>query len=439
MNDGMILTPPSLTGNPSVTSGTGSTATGGGTLPNTTGGVSDSSGNGVAPPPGAMNDGMILTPPSVTGNPTTTSTAGVSGGADVFVYDNTGTLLGQTVLAADGTWSITAANRGSYRGPVLVKVIDANGSAINYIDEVSATGKSFDTTLRAQAVADVGQSNFTVAADQSATLVVNITPVTELAVRSAGIADNANQPLASAAAINTANANVAKALGMAGVDIIGEPTTTNSPTFTATNRYDANGVVVLTAGEKYGLVLAKLSGLDSVKGNIDASLDALQTELLAGGTLSTTGATLMDTGRLNALAALKAPNTGASELTFLIDTPLNRWLLGDIVVTAQTITATTVNLTGSALPGSTVTVTLPDGSTLQATANAQGVFTVSFPATKVNTDKEVDFQGTDGLVQPSVNTHTLPSAPTGVLDPSSNTGSTTDNLPPDHPPPPPGT
>eukprot|EP01031_Cornospumella_fuschlensis_P025051 gene25051-30258_t len=31
MNDGMILTPPSLTGNPSVTSGTGSTATGGGT------------------------------------------------------------------------------------------------------------------------------------------------------------------------------------------------------------------------------------------------------------------------------------------------------------------------------------------------------------------------------------------------------------------------
>eukprot|EP01030_Chromulinospumella_sphaerica_P034309 gene34309-biopygen7856 len=352
MNDGMILTPPSLTGNPSVTSGTGSTATGGGTLPNTTGGVSDSSGNGVAPPPGAMNDGMILTPPSVTGNPTTTSTAGVSGGADVFVYDNTGTLLGQTVLAADGTWSITAANRGSYRGPVLVKVIDANGSAINYIDEVSATGKSFDTTLRAQAVADVGQSNFTVAADQSATLVVNITPVTELAVRSAGIADNANQPLASAAAINTANANVAKALGMAGVDIIGEPTTTNSPTFTATNRYDANGVVVLTAGEKYGLVLAKLSGLDSVKGNIDASLDALQTELLAGGTLSTTGATLMDTGRLNALAALKAPNTGASELTFLIDTPLNRWLLGDIVVTAQTITATTVNLTGSALPGS---------------------------------------------------------------------------------------
>eukprot|EP01034_Spumella_vulgaris_P028855 gene28856-biopygen24733 len=37
MNDGMILTPPSLTGNPSVTSGTGSTATGGGTLPNTTG------------------------------------------------------------------------------------------------------------------------------------------------------------------------------------------------------------------------------------------------------------------------------------------------------------------------------------------------------------------------------------------------------------------
>ena len=63
----------------------------------------------------------------------------VSDGADVFVYDSTGTLLGQSVIADNGTFRVVRAGMGDYRGTVLVKVVDANGVATNYLDEVSAS------------------------------------------------------------------------------------------------------------------------------------------------------------------------------------------------------------------------------------------------------------------------------------------------------------
>ncbi|PUE05948.1 hypothetical protein B9Z51_16985, partial [Limnohabitans sp. T6-5] len=420
---GLVTTDPTLTTPVVTTPPTDSTGTGTGTPTGTTN------------DPGLVNPGTVaptLLTPGLPSNPITTNT---NGGATVFVYDNTGALMGQTTLASDGTWRIDIANKQDYRGAVLVKVVDVNGTAVNYIDEVSAAGKSFDTTLRAQGVAEVGLPNFQVPDSLNSVLTVYITPVTELAVRTAGVTDTATAP-ASVMAIVTANTNVASALGMAGVDITAPPTTTNSADFTATDRYDANGVVILTDAEKYGLVLAKLSGLDSVKGNIDASLDALQGQILPGGTLSAAGAALVDAGRIVALEALKGTTDGtAPENTFTIDTPLNRWLLGDITIVEQTVTPTGAVLTGQALPGSTVTVKLPGGGTTTAVADATGTFTVPLTTAQLPAaGQAITFTGTDGLTQPAATIHALPAAPTAAIALISDSGAvgdgkTTDNTP----------
>eukprot|EP01034_Spumella_vulgaris_P025986 gene25986-32500_t len=98
------------------------------------------------------------------------------GGTDVLVYDNSGALMGAGTVGADGSWKVTVSNRNEYRGTVLIKGVDANGAAVNYLDEVSATSKSLDTTLRAMGVAEEGWGNFSVASDMTATLTINITP-----------------------------------------------------------------------------------------------------------------------------------------------------------------------------------------------------------------------------------------------------------------------
>jgi hypothetical protein len=116
-------------------------------------------------------------------------TAGpVSTGVKLYAYDNQGKLLGTADIQSDGTFSITVQGRGDYRGSVLLKAVDSNNNAANYLDEVTASQKSIDTELRAMGVAGEAQGagQFTVSGLDSA-LVIHITPVTELAVIKAGI------------------------------------------------------------------------------------------------------------------------------------------------------------------------------------------------------------------------------------------------------------
>ena len=106
-------------------------------------------------------------------------------------------------------------------------------------------------------------------------------------------------------------------------------------------------------------------------GSIATSLTQLEQNLL-GGTLSSEGSALVDQGRQKALSALKAAPI-SEEKTFLQDSALNRQLLGEIVVTNQALEVDgKLTVTGTALPGSNVTVKMPDGSTQQAVADAQG-------------------------------------------------------------------
>ncbi len=82
----------------------------------------------------------------------------VHSGVTLYAYDTTGLLMGSSTIGADGRYTITVPLKGDYRGTVLLKVMDSNAAASNYLDEVTASNKSLDTTLRALGVAQEGQT-----------------------------------------------------------------------------------------------------------------------------------------------------------------------------------------------------------------------------------------------------------------------------------------
>lgn len=292
----------------------------------------------------------------------------VSAGVTLYAYDATGTLLGQALINSDGSYRIAVANKGNYRGTILLKASDSNASAINYLDEATGATKSLDTELRAIGIAEIGQASFTVSG-LDAHAIINITPLTELSVRQLGISTNV--PVGAAAAM-VANSNVAMAFGLTGIDITGNVITTNSPEFNAT--LSGGG---LSDAEKYGLVLAKLSGLDSLNsGSMGTSLSKLQSALV-GSSLSSAGALLVDQGRATALANLKANGTtfNAGSADSDINTSLNRQLLGEVIITGQSLDGSgNLTVSGTALPRSTVVVSLPDQTTRTVTVSANGTF-----------------------------------------------------------------
>ena len=226
--------------------------------------------------------------------------------------------------------------------------------------------------------------------------------MTELAVIKAGVTTDAAP--ANPALVLQTNQAIAKVLGLGAVDITSRPVTTNSSGFDGSNG--------LSAGEKYGLLLAKLSGLDSLNGgSLAVSLTQLSQNIdtTGEGRITTAGAAMVDQGRQQALAALIAAPAGA-EKTFATDTTLNRQLLGDVIVTAQALTADgKLAVSGTALPGSTVTVTLPDGSLQAVVANEVGVFTLTSAAAQPTLEVPLKLTGADGLLQPAP--HVAPSAP----------------------------
>jgi hypothetical protein len=118
---------------------------------------------------------------------------------------------------------------------------------------------------------------------------------------------------------------------------------------------------------------------------------------------------MVDQGRQQALNALIAA-PGSAEKTFATDSALNRQLLGDVIVSAQAVDADgKLVVSGTALPGSTVRVTLPDGTTQSAVADNQGVFTLTSATVQPTLETPLNLVGSDGLSQPAP--HIAPSAP----------------------------
>jgi methionine-rich copper-binding protein CopC len=286
----------------------------------------------------------------------------VAGSVTIKAYDTKGNELGSTVIGENGLWEIKDARLNGYKGSVLLVATDANGNAVNYLDEATGSQLSLGTSLRSVAVLD-GTSD----------VLVSITPATELAVRTLAISETVAPPEVSVQAIR----DQLKALLNVPFDLLSViPVPTNSSAFNPDNN------ATLSDAEKYGILLAKLSGLDAVnEGNMNASLTALSAAIsvsVSGGNAELQ--LLIEQGRQAALEAMKAaPST--AEKTFFIDTPLARYLLGEVVIDSQTIDAQgKLRIKGTALPNTQVSITFPDGEKVSAITDGAGKFVVAAPS-----------------------------------------------------------
>ncbi|MFM9089913.1 MAG: Ig-like domain-containing protein, partial [Cyanobium sp.] len=335
----------------------------------------------------------------------------------VEAYASDGSLLGSTSLNPDGSYVITLPGRANYRGVLLIRALDSNAASSNYRDEATGSERSLNTELRSLGAALEGSSQFQM--DGSNTVVViHVSPLTELVARQAGVAGTQSVEVAD---VRQAEDIVAQAFGLSGIPL-------SATGVQVTNGAEFNATDGLSPGEKLGLALAKLSGMDYINGGaIALTLQQLAAGLSASG-LTPAAADLLDQGRLAVLGFLKEEgNPFRSDLGDPdVDTILNRQLLGDVEIISQVADPQgRLTVTGTALPGSLVTITFPDGSQVSIASDGMGHFQATSEASQEGVSQPLQIRGSDAVGAPVV---VIPSQPSpafrrsGLL-PSSDTGS----------------
>ncbi|MCM2503388.1 hypothetical protein NDN16_06810 [Aureimonas altamirensis] len=229
--------------------------------------------------------------------------------------------LSYQVIGADGTilasGTTDAAGKADvlvsadYKGPILVRIMDANGTAADYSDEASGNTLSLMTDMRALAIKADGDIS------------VSVTPVTELIARKL-LEQHAGGTLPDEATITQGTQAISQALG---IDMSQGVVTVLDATFN-----EADGI---SPAEAYGIFLAKLSGLDMKTGGIGATLDALAAQLtLQGGAamLSPGGAAMLQQG---AAIFESGPNRGEAVI-IPQDEPLDELPPSPLVLTTLT-------------------------------------------------------------------------------------------------------
>ena len=199
------------------------------------------------------------------------------------VFGAHGAELGSAAIAADGTYAVTIDP--NHTGAVLVKVYDIDDGA-DYFDEGTRSTKDLATDLRAM-----------LWVDKPGTYVVNVNPLTELAVQKLGLGagdrgGSANTPdtawdVADAAqAIRSAKNAVEQAFGLTGVDLV------SGPVNLVVDRDGRDNA----QANAYGRALAAIAGMEVPKGvatqtvtsliaqamQTDDAWAALKLELVAG-------------------------------------------------------------------------------------------------------------------------------------------------------------
>ena len=216
---------------------------------------------------------------------------------NVEIYQADGkTLLGTGTLGPNGSVTVSA---GSYSGVVIVKLVNSGGAA-DYLDEATGAGKDLSAQLWSMGV---------ISGDNS-TLVLNINVLTTLAYTKAqeamgGTPDspatlNATQVVDTSAAISN----------LLGVDDI------LNTTVVATNGGSYDATDGLSAGEKYGLLLAAFSGAEA---NAGASTQTILDTVTAGITLGSSSSLSDGVQSLLIKGAAAATDT-SSGLSLIIDT-----------------------------------------------------------------------------------------------------------------------
>ncbi len=216
---------------------------------------------------------------------------------NVEIYQADGkTLIGTGTLGPNGSVTVSA---GSYSGVVIVKLVNSGGAA-DYLDEATGAGKDLSAQLWSMGV---------ISGDNS-TLVLNINVLTTLAYTKAqeamgGTPDspatlNATQVVDTSAAISN----------LFGVDDI------LNTTVVATNGGSYDATDGLSAGEKYGLLLAAFSGAEA---NAGASTQTILDTVTAGITLGS-GNSLSDGVQSLLIKGAAAATDTSSGLSLIIDT-----------------------------------------------------------------------------------------------------------------------
>uniref|UniRef100_A6VTD8 Glycosyl hydrolase BNR repeat-containing protein n=1 Tax=Marinomonas sp. (strain MWYL1) TaxID=400668 RepID=A6VTD8_MARMS len=182
------------------------------------------------------------------GGSASTSSTTISSAAGIFfstvqidLYDASGNLISSAEHDySTGDYVYT----GTYSGPMLVEIIDINGTSTDYTDETTGEAKSLGTSLRAMTTTDG-------ASDKA----ISVTPLTELATQLAGVTSDNRAVTTDNVAMN------GKVATLFGLDnILDKPAVVTEDTSSA----DA-------AALKYGQALAILSGADSDAGNASAA------------------------------------------------------------------------------------------------------------------------------------------------------------------------
>ncbi|MEH5011712.1 cadherin repeat domain-containing protein, partial [Phytobacter diazotrophicus] len=215
----------------------------------------------------------------------------------VEIYQADGkTLIGTGTLGADGSVTVSA---GSYSGVVIVKLINS-GSAADYLDEATGAGKDLSAQLWSMGVISGNNS----------TLVLNVNVLTTLAYTKAqealgGTPDNP-ATLSATQVTDTATA----ISNLFGVDNI------LNTTVTATNGGSFDAADGLSAGEKYGLLLAAFSGAEA---NAGATTQTILDTVAAGITLGSTN-NLSDGAQSLLIKGAATASDASGGVSLIIDT-----------------------------------------------------------------------------------------------------------------------
>ena len=299
-------------------------------------GMGGGSSNAAAPstPQHNIVTGSIVAGPVVASNDLTIS---------LYQGDGT-TLIATGVISLTGTFSIDV---GGYTGAVIAKVQN-NGTGADYIDETTGLATDLTANLMAVGVANTG------------TLTMNINVLTTVAATKAGATfSGSSTSVVTATTANQNNAAVATAFGL--VDLIGSAIVTTVDTAGQANvNYTPTE---LSAAEKYGAVLAALSGMDSsYGGNTQTSVDQLVDGLTVTGSTGTLSSDVTNAVVVGArTAAGNANGSDADSLTAVVSSAIQQVsasiniddIATDDVVNISEQTAT---ITGTTVSGASVSL-----------------------------------------------------------------------------------
>lgn len=232
-------------------------------------------------------------------------------GLTVEAYKADGTLLAGGTAAVNNNGSFTLTITENYSGPVLIRVVDASAGA-DYTDE--GTGAAKDLAVDLRAVTSVSGNG---------TITVNVTPLTELAVReltgdAGGDAGTSGTTLGASVTttqVTAANTAVKEAFGLT-TDIV----TTAPVTVDASATPNA-----------YGQVLAAIAGAEA---NLGADTGTVLNTLAQGVSGSTMNQSVSDLLLAGAATADAVPTNLADITTAL--TALIGSNIGGITISADT-------------------------------------------------------------------------------------------------------